>query len=185
MSTKPKLFLLDAVVVIELHRLGLWTDVVERAEVFLPSIVAMRESQYWKGDDGTTQSINLEQDAGLGRIRVIEADAAEMSNTLDAFDVVMQQSIDPGELEALTILRRWDEPAPPSFCTADYKAIEATCLLGFDRLCVSLEAILERVGLSRTLDEKFSSKSLKLAIKRALVAKVQGIGLSHDHRRRS
>ena len=59
MSTKPRLFLLDANIVIHLHELGLWAALIQVAEVYLPSIVAFREVQFFDAKDGETYPTSL------------------------------------------------------------------------------------------------------------------------------
>ena len=44
---KPRFCLLDAGPVIELHRLGLWEGLMERADLVIPSVVAFREAEFW------------------------------------------------------------------------------------------------------------------------------------------
>ena len=81
MNTKPRFFLLDAGPVIELHRLGLWDQVVDRCELLVPSVVAHRESQYWVREDGSRASINLVEDAEAGRLRLLDCGQDELRAT--------------------------------------------------------------------------------------------------------
>lgn len=177
MPTRPRLFLLDANVVIELHRIGLWQRLTGCCQIIVPSIVAEREAQFWDSGEGVGKPIPLGDDLAAGRIAIREADAAAMKDTLDLFDPVMQQSLDAGELEALTILREWSQD-PPSFSTADFKACEALCLLGLSHLAVSLEEVLERSGLTHRVRPHFSRSALQQVLRRARAAGVQRSGLA-------
>ncbi len=148
MPTRPKFFLLDAGPLIELHRLGIWERVVGRAELVIPSIVVEREAEFWDSEDGERKPIRLEPLIASGVIRKVEVDAAQVLETAALYDASIADSIHAGELEALTILRCWEGAERPSFCTGDRLATIALCLLGFSSLAVSLEELLERVGLT-------------------------------------
>lgn len=159
MSTRPKYFLLDAGPVIELHRLGLWQAVTERAELVLPGKVLDSEVVFWDAGDGVGHTIYLGEDAAAGRITVERAEPAQIVELLNRFDPTVRERVDQGELEAITLLLRWDHPRP-EFCTADRMAVVALCLLGESSLLVSLENLLQRVGLGRLLQWRFSDKAM-------------------------
>ena len=57
MNTKPKFFLLDAGPIIELHRLGLWHTVLERAEIAIPRVIAEHETKFWVREDNSFMPI--------------------------------------------------------------------------------------------------------------------------------
>jgi len=107
MSSKPKFFLLDAGPIIELHRLGRWNDVLDQTEIFVPRVIAENEAKYWIREDNSTRAINTLSDAEAGRLTVLDCDEVELRGTYELFDRVTQQSVDPGEAHALTLLRCW------------------------------------------------------------------------------
>ncbi len=151
MPTKPKLFLLDAVVVIHLHELGLWARFTELADVIVPGVVADREVRYWAKEqadgDPIRTPINLRDDAAAGRITIEEADAADLLETQARLPPIAREGVDPGELEALTLIRLAKDPKPV-FCTADRLAFHGLCQLGFQEQALCLEALLKRLGLA-------------------------------------
>jgi hypothetical protein len=160
MSSKPKIFLLDAGPIIELHRLGRWSQVVDRAEIVVPRVIAESEAEYWVREDNSRRPINTMADADAGRLMVLDCDQVELGCTLELFDRVTQQSIDPGELHALTLLRCWQGEPIPAFCSGDRMAIVCLCLLGFSESAVSVEELLSAVGLAATLKRQFTKSAM-------------------------
>ena len=178
MNSKPKFFLLDAGPIIELHRLGLWHKVLDRAEIVVPRVIAESEAEYWIREDGTTRSIEVFKDAKRDRMSILDCDQDELRNTLELFDRSVQQSVDPGELHALTLLRCWCEEPLPRFCSADRMAIVCLCLLGFPDAAVSLESLLTSVGFTVELKARFKTTALERWLIDGRQRKMQSLGLA-------
>jgi len=160
MSTKPKFFLLDAGPIIKLHRLGLWHKVLDRAEVYVPRVIAEVEAVYWVREDNSRHPIDALADSEAGRLTVLDCDEAELRYTLELFDRTAQQSVDGGELHALTLLRSWQGEPIPAFCSADRMAIVCLCLLGFSESAMSVEGLLSAVGLTAPLERRFTNAEM-------------------------
>lgn len=178
MSTRPRYFLLDAGPVIELHRLGLWSDVLQRCEIVVPEIIARREARYWLREDGSVPLIDVMSDADAGRVTLYECSPEDLHDTFALFDAVTRQSVDPGELHALTALRLWGHGHRPRFCSADRMAVVCLCLLGFADLGVSLEEILGDVGLGRQLDRQYRRLTLADWVAEGRERRMRGQGLA-------
>jgi hypothetical protein len=178
MSTRPKFFLLDAGPIIELHRLGLWGQALERAEIVVPRVIAEREAEYWVREDDSRHPINVLADAESPRVTVLDCDEVELRETLGVFDPAVQQSVDPGELHALTLLRVWREDPLPAFCSADRMAIVCLCLLGLSHSAVSLEELLASIGFSVRLEHRFKRNAMDRWLAEGRERHVQGIGLA-------
>ncbi len=174
MPTKPKFFLLDAGPVIELHRLSIWKKVLEEAEILIPGTVCDKEVRYWDTGAGVQRPINLKHDVDAGRVHVKHATAAAMAETSALLDLATRA--DPGELEALTLLRQYGEGAP-IFCTADHLATVILCLLSMSHLGISLESLLAQLGLGRTLDWRFSESAFRQWLADGKERLVRGEGL--------
>lgn len=177
MPKKPLVCLLDAGPVIRLHELGLWDSVVERAELVVPGIIARREAHFWTAPDGPRR-IDLASGESRDAIRIIDVNAAHLVETQALFDASIRDSVDPGELEALTLLRTWDGPRP-RFCTADRLATIALCLLGFADAAFSLEKLLELVGLGRPHSpHRYSEAAMQEWLKVGRARRITGAGLA-------
>lgn len=180
MSGKPKLYLLDACVLIKLHELGLWRAVLAKSEVVLGRTIATTESRYFKLSDGTSWGIDLEPDIASGRVTVLTLEGASLDAVRDRFDPVMAERVDSGELEALSLLAAWDPELPcPPFCTADQMAAVAACLLGLAKTLTSLEAVLQTLGIARPagLPRHFTESRLKEWVRRGVQDRLVGTGL--------
>jgi hypothetical protein len=174
---RPRLFLLDAGPIIELHRLGLWEKVVGRTELMIPSIVAGQEAEFWDSGEGIGKPIDLGQSIASGSIKIVEADAKMLAETLDQFDPSLVASVHSGELEALALINTWQDETLPSFCTGDRLATVALCLMGHSNLAVSLEELLKRAGLQGPLRRQFLRRSLACWVKEGRRRYIAGEGL--------
>jgi len=176
MTTKPKFFLLDAMVVSELHAQGIWARFVRTAEIVLPTIIA-DEAHCYTAEDRTVHSTHIDRDIAEGRIAVLDCDVEDLQATMNKFDKVLQERLHPGEVQAITLLLKWEND-PPAFCTADFKAIEATCLLGLAGYLVPMERMLASLGLSRPVKTQYSEATFKRLMDRAASSRIQGRGLA-------
>jgi hypothetical protein len=60
-----RIVLLDADVIIDLHRFGLWKHIVKRNEIIIPSSVLRREVYYYRDEFGFKHRINLLTETSL------------------------------------------------------------------------------------------------------------------------
>lgn len=135
---KLRLLLLDADVVIEAHRLGVWAALKATFSIAVPGTI-VREARYFKSAKGSG-SINLQKEIDAGEISCIDATATEISITFDNFDPVFMGGIDDGEKEGIAIIRF--EKSDCVFCTGDTNAVEAIGMLAIENRSMSFEAVL-------------------------------------------
>jgi hypothetical protein len=178
MSSKLKFFLLDAGPIIEPHRLDLWHAALDRTDIFVPRVVAETEAEYWVREDDSRHPINALADGEAGRLTIVDCDQADLRETFDLFDHAVQQSVDPGELHALTLLRLWDDQPMPAFCSADKMAMVCLCLLGFSEAAVSLEDLLAGIGFTVHLERRFTRQEMERWVADGRRRKAQGLGLA-------
>ncbi len=108
MATRSiRLLLLDANVVLELHRLNLWSVVVERCEVLLARTV-LDESKYFERDDGNQNRIDLGQEIETGQVRIVEVPIDTVIAFQGRFRPAFLERLDPDELESLAYLAEVD-----------------------------------------------------------------------------
>ena len=78
-TTKPKFLLLDANIIVTAYELGIWQNLYESVEVWVPSIVAKETEGVLKRKiGGTPEEVNLERLVNDGKIKEIVATAQEM-----------------------------------------------------------------------------------------------------------
>lgn len=97
------LLLLDADVIIDLHKLGLWKQITKSHKVFVPSIILHKEVYYYEDENGH-HHIDLEKEAGV-TFAELSCSAQELLSFKERFDRVFQEELHDGEKEALVLLQ--------------------------------------------------------------------------------
>ena len=149
---KLKLLILDAGVVIKLHTLGLWSKVVDKCDVHLSSIVADRESRFYRvaGDDWDLD-IDLRADIASGSVTVFDSPAVAMSRFKSLFDTEYFVDLDDGEAESLAFLV--DQREDYLISSGDAIVYKVLGNLNLTESGISLEEILQQIGLNSKMDE--------------------------------
>lgn len=153
MVKKFQLLLLDANIVIELFRLGIWDAFLERCDVHLSRTIAEVEVRCFKDEAGAWQDIDLSPYITAGHITVFDVSRSQMSSLQAPFPPNYLERFDAGELEALAYLM--SSEAEYSICSADSIVCKSLGFLGKGERAFSLEGILSAIGLSRRLDIQF------------------------------
>jgi hypothetical protein len=149
---KLSFLLLDANVVIELFEHGIWDGVVTRCDIYIARSVAREASFYEK--DGQRHVIDLQVDADAQRIRVFDLTTADLEVFRDTFDPSYMERLDPGETESLLYLLR--APGEHRLCSADSIVFKVLGNLDRAEQGISLEEVLQHVGLGRKLPRQFT-----------------------------
>ena len=168
-----RIVLLDADVIIDLHRLNLWERIVERNEVLIPSSVLRLEVYYFKDESGAKHSIDLIQEVGTTIIEVTVS-VDEIQDFKQKFERFIQEELDLGETEALKILSDRDDCL---FCTCDKAAIKAIAILGKREQGISFENLVTSSGITKKLEKKHMETKFKQLLDEGSLLRVQRIGL--------
>jgi len=149
-----RLLLLDANIVIELFRQGIWDRLIEFCDVHLSRTVAETEAHFYEDDDGEKQYFDLAPDVESGRITVFDVLPSDLARFRSRFDPSYFDRLDTGEAASLAFLLNSDDPY--AICSAD--SIVFKVLGNLDRADqgVSLEEVLRRTGLSHQLAWPFT-----------------------------
>lgn len=147
-TTKPRCVLLDANVVIESHKLGVWPKLKSAYQLVLPATVSRREALYYFTRRGR-EVIKIREQIATGEIIELEATADELIDLPGIFAPWFLDTLDPGEIEALALLRA-NKATGASFCTSDAPAIKALAMIHMSHLGISLETLLAKIGLPKT-----------------------------------
>jgi len=146
--------LLDANVIIETFRLGLWPLLVGRCDVYVPRTV-LEESLYYIGDDGRHYAIDLLPDITAGRVSLVDASLTDIQRFLEQFDQGYLEGLDPGETEALTFLFA-QESITWLICSADAIVFRILGNAVRSEQGISLEEVFTSIGLGRHLKYPFN-----------------------------
>lgn len=168
--SKLTLVVVDANVVIKLHELRLWDRVVKEVDIHVARTV-IDECQFWIKDE-VRYEINLAPDIQASRITTFAVDRTDQNDFLKELSVVSRGRIDPGEIESLAWLYHSDREY--LFATSDLPAYRVLGFLGKGEQGISLEEILDRIGLSCKLEYRFQKKAREKEIKHGEQDRIQG-----------
>ena len=171
---KFRFLLLDANIIFKLHELGIWGQVLDRCELLVARTIVEQEVKYFRG--ATHDSlIDLGPDIAAKRIEVVDVDAVRMKAFLDQFDPVYFGEMDPGEAESLAYLI--DSNDPCVICSSDAIVYRVLGCLGLVEQGISLETILQKVGLGRSLTYQFTERFREYWTGRGQQDGMRGIGV--------
>lgn len=138
-GTTLKCVLLDANIIIEAYKLGIWEELIERVEFTVSSIVANDEVLFFsKQENKIPTPINLRSLIEEGKINELSATQEEMTSFMEIFDSVFAQGLDPGELESLSLIET-GKAGDSMFCTSDAPAIKALAMMGRSDAGISMD----------------------------------------------
>jgi hypothetical protein len=150
---KFRLLLLDANIVIEIARHGVWDQFVARCDVHLARTV-IDEAQFFVDVNGDRQQIDLAPLINAKTITVFDLAPSELTGLRAKFDPVYFEKLDAGETESLGyLLKQADEC---QICSADKIVYRVLGNLRRAEQGVSLEEVLNLIGLGRKLGREFS-----------------------------
>jgi len=163
--------LLDAGAVIHAHRVGAWAHLCASYDVVVSAVVA-REAAFFVDDEGNRVTIDLTGDFASGKITRYDALATDFAATSTSLPKQLRGRVDDGELEALTYLRTAGTK-DTRFLSADAGAIEATVVLGFSDVAMSLQRALQACGVTKKLPYEHTEAFVLEAKRRGGVTLVQ------------
>jgi hypothetical protein len=170
--------LLDANIIIESHKVGVWEKLIERVEIVVSSIVAHKESLFYsKVERKVPESINLKQLIQNGKIKEIPSSPEEIADFLNYFDRVFVFGLDDGEIESLALIKS-GKVKDTLFCSSDGPAIQALAMIGHSDAGVSMEMLLKETGLQKDLEYQFGDVFFKKHLKKGSENLIQGVGIS-------
>ncbi len=151
---KFPLLLVDANIVIHLHKLGIWAKLIETCSVTVTSVVAYDEAYFWEDNDGEKQCFDIGDDIKNNKIRCERVPLDQVKDFHQQFDPTY--SIHAGEAELLSFLFGSDK----KWLIVSSDAIIFRVLGRTDRGAqgISLEEVLNTLGLGRQLDWGYTKK---------------------------
>ena len=173
---KLKLLILDAGVVIRLHEAGLWNKILGPCEVYLSRIVAEKEVLYQQGDE-YDEDIDLSPDIESGRIQVFDVELDDLRTFRDQFDPVYLGDLDDGEAESLAYMMK--QSADFLISSGDAIVYRILGNLGRTEQGISLEEILQKIGLGLSLEWPYSKAFREKYSKDGETDMIRGRGRKH------
>jgi len=148
--------LLDADIIIDLHRLNLWKSLTKNNKIHISSIIC-QEANYFDDTEGKRHFIDLAKEAGKTFIE-ISATLEQLARIAKEFEGLYEINLHSGEKEALALLLTRKEML---FCTCDKAAMKALGFLGISHQGISFEKLLERNGIKKKLGIKHSESQFR------------------------
>lgn len=161
--------LLDADVIIDLHRLGIWEQIVKRNQVKISSIILRQEVYFYEDEQGKRHNIDLLKDAGI-KFQELSIEVTIMRDFIKQFDRNIQEELHPGELEALSIIQ---DDKGLCFCTSDKMAIKALALIGSSSQGISFEQLLKSSGIAKKIEYKHTIEYFKKSLGEGSIMRIQ------------
>jgi hypothetical protein len=176
---KLKLLILDAGVVITLHQLGIWRQVVERCDLHVSRVVVEVESLFHRDssdDQGEYgQGIDIQSDVASGAVSVFDVPIGDVERFRQAFDDSYAAGIHDGEAESLAYL--FANPQKDWLISSgDAIVFKVLGNCGCGEQGISLEEILSRFGLTKQLEWQYSKQFREKYTKIGQQDRIQGRG---------
>jgi len=154
MTKKFRLLLLDANIVIELFRQGIWERLIEVCDVHLAGTIVSSEAHFYEDDQGVRVDFDLREYCEAERISVFDVTPSALTAFRAEFDPTYLEKLDPGETESLACLMNSKDPW--LICSADKIVYRVLGNLNRGEQGISLEEVLQKTGLGRQLSWKFT-----------------------------
>jgi hypothetical protein len=136
-----------------------------------------RRSGLLQDSAGTERAIDLQPDITANRLRVISVSSGEIAAFRARFDPLYVQKLDDGETESLCFCLEQGEPY--RLCSADAIVFKVLSLMDRSEQGVSLEEVLDAIGLSRALSRQFTKAFREQYRSRGLEDRLANMGLAH------
>jgi len=176
---KFRLLLLDANIVIEISRHGLWDQIVARCDIHLARTV-IDEAHFFLDANGDRQPIDLTVYINEGSITVFDLTPSDLTGFRAKFDPVYFEKLDPGETESLAYLLKQSEDC--QICSADKIIFRVLGNIYRAEQGVSLEEVLTQIGLGRTLSREFSKDYREQWTQKGFQEGLGGMGMQENCR---
>ena len=174
-TQKFQLLLVDTNIVIELHKLGLWDSFIQSCSVTITKGV-QEEAQFWEDDSGGKQYFDIEEDIKNSKLICEEVSPSQISGFCQQFDPSYLDRLDLGESELLTILctssKEW------RVTSADGIVFKILGRTGRADQGISLEEILDQIGLGRKLERQYTKKFREQFTQKGQEDSIRGRGMS-------
>ena len=151
--TKLRLLLLDTVIVIHLHELGLWKEIISRCDVHLSRGI-VSESQYYPDENRELHPIDMSHYESSRQITVHDVSLSDIKHLKAQFGPVFLEKIDAGEAELLSVLYNSFEEY--RICSADAIIYRVLGALKQSGKGISLEELLKDAGITRSLNHPYT-----------------------------
>jgi len=173
--------LLDAGPIIKLFELGIWEAFLNTCDVAVARTVAEHEVVFAATDFGKDfLEFGLASWEEKGLISIVDVDVPIVKAFHNRFDAAYREMIHAGEEETLAFVcgshKQW------LVCAADGAVFRVLGLLGRGDQGISLEEVLQAVGLAKRLEYQFTKRFRERYTRLGASDSIQGTGLNRSDR---
>lgn len=171
---KFQFLLLDAGPIIKLFQLGLWDELIKRCDITISRTVL--EEAKWASRDFEDIKIELESYEKTKKIQIIDSNPEEVESFFARFDYQYKTILHAGEKEILSYLDKSSEPW--KLCSSDQAVFRILGLLHKAEQGISLDELLEQLGLSKKLEWQYTKKFREHYTQLGKTDSIQGQGFT-------
>jgi hypothetical protein len=169
---KFQFLLLDAGPIIKLFELGIWDEFLERCDVSISQTVANQAK--WASQE--YKDIRIDLELYKEKVNIFDIDPSLAKSFLDRFNELYKAGIHAGEKETLAFL--CDSSENWLLCSGDKAVYQVLGLLGKGEQSISLEEILDKIGLSKSnLGPQYTKVFRERWIHKGQIDSIQNRGL--------
>lgn len=150
----------------------IWDEFIKRCDVSISQTVANETK--WASQEFEDVRIDLE--SYKGKINIFDIEPSLAKSFLDMFNELYKAIIHAGEKETLAFL--CSSPEKWLLCSGDKAVYQVLGLLGKGEQSISLEEILEQIGLSQSkLSWQYTKKFREIWFRKGQIDSTQNKGL--------
>jgi len=169
---KFQFLLLDTGPIITLFELVIWDEFLKRCNVSISQTVANEAK--WASQE--IEDVKIDLESYKDKINIFDIDPSLAKSFLDRFNELYKTEIHAGEKETLAFLYNSSEEW--LLCSGDHAVYRVLGLLGRGEQSISLEEILDKVGLSQSqLRREYTKKFREFWIRKGQIDSIQNKGL--------
>jgi len=165
--------LLDTGPIIKLFELGFWDAFIHKYDVTICRTV-VNEAK-WASQEFEDIQINIESYEQQSLIKVKDVDFSVIENFYNRFNIWYREYIHDGEKETLAFLCNSTDDW--QICSSDGAVFRTLGLLGKSEQGISLEEVLNKIGLSRILEWKYTKRFREKYTRMGQTDSIQNKGL--------
>jgi len=164
--------LLDANVIIYTHELGVWKQLTEKCATNITRSV-LEEAIYWSDNGGICHPIDLNPYIRAEKVGCIDVPLSQVDSFTLKFGPYYLDRLDPGEADSLAFLY-YSTDDEYHICSSDGIVFRVLGSLAMPDRGISLEEVLQQIGLSRPFDEDHQQYTKAYRISLTKKGKVEG-----------
>lgn len=166
---KFQFLLLDAGPIIKLFELGIWDDFLKRCDISISQTVVN------EAERNIRKILGLDVNLNSYTVETFDLEPSAYKVFHDKFDLEYKAIIHPGENETLAFL--YSSSQNWTVCSADGAVFRALGRLGKVEQGISLEELLQTIGLLQELEWQYTKKFREKYTRLGQIDFIQGKGL--------